>query len=183
MSLNGPARLSLYPRLTAGISRLFLGVLARVRVEGMGPVPTKGPLIIAANHLSMADPPLIGGWLAPKRGRRPVFLAKASRFVWPLRSFLRSLGARPVKAGGSDFGAYRLAKGVLDEGGVIVILPEGTRSLDGDIHHAGGRIGSRRNDFSPIRRITRLHGLAALRPRPRAVHEVQCLDRSHGSRS
>jgi 1-acyl-sn-glycerol-3-phosphate acyltransferase len=131
VSLNGPPRLSLYPRLIAGISRLFLGVLARVRVEGVEHVPTQGPLIIAANHLSMSDPPLIGGWLAPKLGRRPVFLAKASLFVWPLRSFLRSLGARPVKAGGSDFGAYRLAKGVLDEGGVIVILPEGTRSRDG----------------------------------------------------
>ncbi len=36
-----------------------------------------------------------------------------------------------MKAGGSDIGAYRVAKGILDKGGVVAILPEGTRSFDG----------------------------------------------------
>lgn len=124
-------RLALYPRLIAGACRVGLGVIARVRVEGLDDLPTGSPLIIAANHMSVADPPFIGGWLAPALGQRPLFLAKASLFRGPLGPFLRTLGAEPVKAGGSDVDAYRMAKRVLDAGGVAAILPEGTRSLDG----------------------------------------------------
>ena len=93
--------------------------------------PRSGPLIIAANHMSNADPPFIGGWLAPALRRRPTFLAKEALFDGPLGLFIRSLGAEPVKAGGSDIAAYRVAKAVLDRGGVVAILPEGTRSFDG----------------------------------------------------
>jgi 1-acyl-sn-glycerol-3-phosphate acyltransferase len=115
----------------AAICRLGLRAIARVRVEGIEELPTSGPLIIAANHMSNADPPLIGGWLAPALGRRPIFLAKESLFAGPLGVLIRSLGAEPVKAGGSDIAAYRAAKAILDRGGVVAILPEGTRSFDG----------------------------------------------------
>ena len=124
-------RLPLYPRFIAALCRLGVRSLSRIRVEGLEHVPTDGPLIIAANHTSMVDPPLIGGWLAPRVGRRPLFLAKASLFVFPIARLLRSFGAEPVSAGGGDMGAYRAAKAVLDGGGVVAILPEGTRSLDG----------------------------------------------------
>jgi 1-acyl-sn-glycerol-3-phosphate acyltransferase len=113
------------------LCRVSLRALARVRVEGLDRVPDDGPVIIAANHMSNADPPFIGGWLGPALGRRPTFLAKASLFKGPLGLVIRSLGAEPVKAGGSDIDAYRTAKGILDRGGVIAILPEGTRSYDG----------------------------------------------------
>jgi 1-acyl-sn-glycerol-3-phosphate acyltransferase len=124
-------RLGLYPRCVAAVCRLALQALARVRVEGLDDLPAGGPLIVAANHMSNADPPLIGGWLAPALGRRPTFLAKESLFVGPLAPLIRSLGAEPVKAGGSDMGAYRAAKAVLERGGVVAIMPEGTRSFDG----------------------------------------------------
>jgi 1-acyl-sn-glycerol-3-phosphate acyltransferase len=124
-------RLTPYPRLIALLARLGLRSIARVRVEGVHDLPTSGPLIIAANHMSNADPPLIGGWLAPALGRRPTFLAKEALFVGPVGLLIRSLGAEPVKAGGSDIGAYRAAKAILDRGGVVAILPEGTRSFDG----------------------------------------------------
>lgn len=109
--------------------------MARVRVEGLEGLPTSGPLIVAANHMSNADPPLIGGWLAPALQRRPTFLAKDALFVGPFGPFFRSLGAEPVKAGGSDVGAYRIAKAILDRGGVVAIMPEGTRSYDGALAH------------------------------------------------
>lgn len=131
--MSGSRRLPLYPRFIAALCRFVLRSLARVRVEGVTNAPTDGPLIIAANHISIADPPLIGGWLAPRLGRRPLFLAKESLFVGPLGPFLRTLGAEPVKAGGSDIGAYRVSRRVLDEGGVVAILPEGTRSFDGGL--------------------------------------------------
>ena len=120
-----------YPRLVAALCRLGLGAIARIRIEGLADLPVSGPLIIAANHMSNADPPLIGGWLAPALGRRPTFLAKESLFGGPLGLIIRSLGAEPVRAGGSDISAYRAAKAILDRGGVVAILPEGTRSYDG----------------------------------------------------
>ena len=120
-----------YPTLIAGLCRLGLQAIGRVRVEGLQDLPTQGPLIVAANHMSNADPPFIGGWLSPALGRRPTFLAKEALFHGPLGVLIRSLGAEPVKAGGSDIGAYRVAKGILDKGGVVAILPEGTRSFDG----------------------------------------------------
>jgi 1-acyl-sn-glycerol-3-phosphate acyltransferase len=123
--------LALYPRFIAGLCRFGLGAIARVRVEGLDHLPDDGPLILAANHMSNADPPFMGGWLAPALGRRPTFLAKASLFKGPLGVLIRSLGATPVKAGGSDIEAFRVAKGILDEDGVVAILPEGTRSFDG----------------------------------------------------
>ncbi len=58
-------------------------------------------------------------------------LAKESLFVGPVGWFLRRNGITPVKAGGSDIEAFRVAKGVLDEGEVLCIYPEGTRSPTG----------------------------------------------------
>lgn len=129
--MSDPGGLSLYSRFIAGLCRFGLQSIGRVTVEGDDDLPTSGPLIIAANHMSNADPPFIGGWLAPALQRRPTFLAKEALFKPPLGLLIRSLGAQPVKAGGSDIGAYRTAKGILDKGGVVAILPEGTRAYDG----------------------------------------------------
>jgi 1-acyl-sn-glycerol-3-phosphate acyltransferase len=123
--------MSAYPTFIAWLCRFGLQALGRVRVEGLEDLPREGPLIVAANHMSNVDPPFIGGWLSPALGRRPTFLAKESLFKGPVGMLIRSLGAEPVKAGGSDIGAYRVAKGILDQGGVVAILPEGTRSFDG----------------------------------------------------
>jgi 1-acyl-sn-glycerol-3-phosphate acyltransferase len=124
---------TLWTRLVAFLARLLVWVLAlgRVRIEGIRGLPTTGPLIVVANHISNLDPPLVGGNLAPALRRPPRFLAKDALFVGPMGWFLRSQGVIPVKAGGSDIEAYRAAKAVLDGGGVVVILPEGTRSRDG----------------------------------------------------
>ena len=105
--------------------------LGHVQVSEMAEVPRSGPLIVVANHISNLDPPLLGGWLGPSLRRRPRFLAKDALFKGPMGWFLRSQGVIPVKAGGSDMEAYRAAKAVLDAGGVVVILPEGTRSATG----------------------------------------------------
>lgn len=123
--------MSWYPTIIAGLCRIGLQAIARVRVEGLEDLPRDRPLIIAANHASNVDPPMIGGWLSPALGRRPTFLAKEVLFQGPMGLLIRSLGAEPVKSGGSDIGAYRTAKGILDRGGVVAILPEGTRSFNG----------------------------------------------------
>jgi 1-acyl-sn-glycerol-3-phosphate acyltransferase len=125
--------LSPYERVVAAAARLLVAApaLGRVTVSGLEHVPRDGPLIVVANHISNLDPPLVGGWLAPRLGRRPHFLAKDALFAGPLGWFLRSQGVIPVKAGGSDMDAYRAARSALDAGDVVVILPEGTRSRDG----------------------------------------------------
>jgi 1-acyl-sn-glycerol-3-phosphate acyltransferase len=113
------------------VARLVFGSAARVRVEGRDNLPTSGPLIIVANHLSNADPPLVIGWLTPALGRRMHILAKQALFIGPLGTILRSQGVTPVRPGGSDIEAYRSAKAVLDRGDVLCVFPEGTRSKTG----------------------------------------------------
>ena len=118
-------------RVVGAFTRFVLSSLARVRVSGLDNVPASGPLIVVANHLSNADPPLVAGWLTPALGRRMHILAKASLFVPVVGSVLRRVGATPVRAGGSDIEAYRVARDVLDRGDVLCVFPEGTRSRDG----------------------------------------------------
>ena len=118
-------------RTLAVICRLALGTAARVKVEGLDALPQEGPLIVIANHISNADPPLVYGWLTPALGRQMHILAKEALFVGPVGWFLRNIGVTRVKSGGSDIEAYRVAKGVLDRGEVLCIFPEGTRSLTG----------------------------------------------------
>jgi 1-acyl-sn-glycerol-3-phosphate acyltransferase len=99
-------------------------------------LPRNGPLVVVANHMSNADPPLVAGWLTPRLGRQLHILAKESLFVGPVGTVLRRLGATPVRSGGSDIEAYRVAKSVLDRGEVLCIFPEGTRSRDGRLGDA-----------------------------------------------
>ena len=121
----------IFTRLVALLARTVLRLAARVRVEGLADLPREGPLIVVANHLSNADPPLVAGWLTPALGRQLHILAKESLFVGPLAPVFRALGASPVRRGGSDMEAFRVAKGVLDRGEVLCIFPEGTRSTTG----------------------------------------------------
>lgn len=123
-------------RLAAAICRLVLSLAARVRVEGLTDLPRSGPLIVVANHLSNADPPLVVGWLTPALGRPMHILAKESLFVGPVGALLRSQGVTPVRAGGSDIEAFRVAWSVLERGEVLCIFPEGTRSRSGALQAA-----------------------------------------------
>jgi 1-acyl-sn-glycerol-3-phosphate acyltransferase len=118
-------------RIAAFLSRTVLRLAARVTVEVNGEIPKSGPLIVVANHISNADPPLVAGWLTPMLGRQMHILAKQALFVGPLGWILKKLGATPVKSGGSDIEAYRVARAVLERGDVLCVFPEGTRSASG----------------------------------------------------
>ena len=130
------AGLTRFQRAMAAVVRVVLSSIARVRVEGLGSLPREGPLIIVVNHMSNADPPLVGGWLAPALDRPIRFLAKEQLFVGPAGRFLRGIGAIKVRAGGSDVDAYRKSRAVIDSGGVLVVFPEGTRSTTGRLGQA-----------------------------------------------
>jgi 1-acyl-sn-glycerol-3-phosphate acyltransferase len=122
-----------FMRLVAWAFRLVFRLVARVRVEGLELAPRHGPLIVVANHTTIADPPLVAAWLQPALGRPIQFMAKEQLFASALRPLLRIYGAVRVRAGGSDVEAYRAGLSVLRGGGVLGLFPEGTRSADGVI--------------------------------------------------
>ncbi|MFJ8751301.1 lysophospholipid acyltransferase family protein [Streptomyces sp. NPDC102441] len=101
--------------------------LFRPRVLGAWRVPAAGPVILAVNHAHNLDGPMLMG-TAP----RPVhFLIKKEAFVGPLDPFLRGIGQLKVDRTTVDRNAITHALGVLDDGGVLGIFPEGTRG-EGD---------------------------------------------------
>jgi 1-acyl-sn-glycerol-3-phosphate acyltransferase len=133
---DSPTKLPRVPRFLAFAARAVLSSVARIHVEGAENLPQNGALIVAPNHMSNADPPLVAGWLAPALGRRPRFLAKEQIFVGPLGKFLTWQGAIKVKAGGSDADAYRVCRKLLEQGEALIIFPEGTRSHDSQLGKA-----------------------------------------------
>ncbi|MEU0134409.1 lysophospholipid acyltransferase family protein [Streptomyces sp. NPDC006296] len=101
--------------------------LFRPRVLGAWRVPATGPVILAVNHAHNLDGPMLMG-TAP----RPVhFLIKKEAFVGPLDPFLRGIGQLKVDRTTVDRTAITQALGVLHDGGVLGIFPEGTRG-EGD---------------------------------------------------
>ncbi len=103
-----------------GLARL----LFRLEVFGEGNVPLEGALVVASNHLSLLDPPLIG-CACPRELR---YVAKAELFRIPVLSALfRRLGGFPVERGTADVGAIRTALHHLREGRAVLIFIEGTR--------------------------------------------------------
>ncbi|POX49157.1 1-acyl-sn-glycerol-3-phosphate acyltransferase [Streptomyces sp. Ru72] len=97
--------------------------LWKPRVLGAWRVPASGPLIFAVNHSHNIDGPMVMG-VAP----RPThFLIKKEAFVGPLDPFLRGIGQLKVDRTSTDRTAVTRALGVLQNGGVLGIFPEGTR--------------------------------------------------------
>jgi 1-acyl-sn-glycerol-3-phosphate acyltransferase len=117
-------------RGTALGARTLARCITRVHVEGdASAIPRSGPVILAANHISNADPVIVGSWLTPKLGRRIHWLGKKEMFDWPIVGWMaRNGGVVPVDRGGADVEAFRIAQRVLDAGQVLMVFPEGTRS-------------------------------------------------------
>ncbi|MEK9658886.1 MAG: (d)CMP kinase [Chloroflexota bacterium] len=117
--------LDLFYRFGVLLAHIFLPTFGSLTVEGREHVPPKGPLIVAPNHLSNADPPLMV-YSMP----RPIwFMAKRGLFWGPLVSLiLRSWHAYPVERDGRDVDALRWALGTLADGRALLVFPEGTRS-------------------------------------------------------
>jgi 1-acyl-sn-glycerol-3-phosphate acyltransferase len=110
---------------------------------GLANVPSSGPVIIASNHISFVDSVFIP-LLMP---RRMVFLAKSEYFRGRglkgmlTRFFFIAIGMLPMDRSGGKASEASLNTGleVLNDGGVLGIYPEGTRSPDGNLYR--GRTG------------------------------------------
>lgn len=121
--------------LAAGaLSQLLIG-----DIEGMENVPTEGAVILAVNHASHFDPPLIGCLL-----RRNInFFARKTLWINKVASWwLDSVGTIPVdRDGDSDIKAMKATLQTLKTGGLLSLFPEGTRSPDGNLQSAKPGIG------------------------------------------
>lgn len=108
------------------LCRLYFGL----RLYGVDHIPLTGPLVIAPNHQTFADPVLV---TIPVR--RPIYYMAWSRlFAIPgLGALIRSLRAFPVKIDSVDPRATREAVRLLQAGEAVMIFPEGSRSFDGSV--------------------------------------------------
>ena len=121
MGTPGP---EIFLPLVRVIGRVYFGV----RFEGVENIPPEGPLIIAPNHVTYADPPLVA--LA---ARRPIyFMAWKRLFDVPLFGrLIQFLRAFPLETASADPTAVRGAARLLKAGQAVMIFPEGGRTPDG----------------------------------------------------
>ncbi len=111
-------------RLIRVVVRIIAAIIFDIHTVGRQNVTETGPLIIASNHLSWADVPLIPAFLK----RKVVYMAKEETFRGKGGWFVRFLGAFPVKRGEADRQSLRTAEEQLKAGRILSIFPEGTRS-------------------------------------------------------
>jgi 1-acyl-sn-glycerol-3-phosphate acyltransferase len=129
---------SAFYRVCDVLVRTFATTFFQWRVYHAERVPPTGPVILASNHVSFGDPPLIGGAVP-----RPInYLARESLFRQPaFARLIRSLNAVPVDREGGGPGGVRTVLELLGKGRAVLIFPEGTRSRDGALLRAHPGIG------------------------------------------
>jgi 1-acyl-sn-glycerol-3-phosphate acyltransferase len=118
--------------------RTIYAVCFRWRAFNAGRVPQTGAVILASNHASFIDPPLVGSAL-----HRPInYLARESLFRFPgIGALLRSWNSVPVDRDGGGAAGLKAILARLLAGGGIILFPEGTRTRDGRLQPARSGIG------------------------------------------
>lgn len=116
----------MFYKIVCGIARFLLR--PRVRLEGTEHIPADGAVMVIANHRHAFDPIAVGIAI----GRPVHFLSKKELFSGGFaRWFLTKMYCIPIDRENADRAALRSSIQVLDDGNVLGIFPEGTRSVDG----------------------------------------------------
>lgn len=119
----------IFYKIAKNICRPFCKLLYRYKYINRNSLPKDGSFLLVGNHLSYSDPILLG--LGQKRYLR--FMAKSELFNNKFFGFIISkLGAFPVKRGAGDGKAINKGEEILENGGVVTIFFEGTRSKTGE---------------------------------------------------
>lgn len=108
-----------------------------MRIVGRENLITEGPVLIASNHQSFLDPPLVGNLYHTEM----VFLARKTLFVGYFKWLYPRLNAIPVDQDRPDMSSLKTIIRKLKEGHRVLVFPEGARTLDGEIGEAAPGIG------------------------------------------
>ncbi|ADI37684.1 lysophospholipid acyltransferase family protein [Waddlia chondrophila] len=121
--------MSLLYKTTHTFLRIFFRIFYRHRILNADKF-VQGPAIIAPNHISFLDPPLVGA-SCPE----PVaFLARETLFSKPfLGTLIRKLNAYPVSGKIKDLSSMKVVLNILKDNKKVMIFPEGIRSHDGEL--------------------------------------------------
>ena len=137
ISINRLSNNSFYRFLSHNLPKFYKAFFG-YRLEGLENVPMTGAVIVAPNHVSMMDPPII----APGCPRELFFFAKQELFEVPVLSgIIRALNSFPVKRESGDRSAIRSAFQVLNAKRALLLFPEGTRSKNGLIQDPKNGLG------------------------------------------
>lgn len=127
----------MFYRIAHAIVYIWLHLRFRIRVEGKENIPDGG-CILAMNHTSNYDPPVVG----THTPRKMYFMAKKELFANRLiGSVLSKLGAFPVNRGSADIKSLRHALKLVQDGKIFSIFIEGTRSRTGEMQMPKRGIG------------------------------------------
>ena len=120
----------LYTILVA-IVRPIVYLLFNLKFAGLENIRDNGGFVLCSNHRSLLDPVFIAVGI---KNRKLSFMAKQELFKLKiLDKFFRSVGAFPVNRGKGDTQAIKNAENIVENNGVVLIFPEGTRSKDGKL--------------------------------------------------
>ncbi len=128
---------SWFYRFCAGSAWKLFRLFYRAEIHFLGS-PYLGAAIIAPNHVSFLDPPVVSsGWPGEVH-----FLARESLFKVPvLKTVIEKLNTHPVGGKGSTLASMKLVIRLLKEGKQVIVFPEGTRSKDGQLQPAQPGVG------------------------------------------
>jgi len=120
------------------LAKWLAKLLFNFRVVGAENIPDEGSLILASNHQSYFDPPLVG--ICCRRG--VYYLARKTLLNWPFFGPLfPAMNVIPVDRDGNDMAALKVVIRKIREGEGVVLFPEGTRSQTGELQPAKPGIG------------------------------------------
>jgi len=107
--------------------------VGRLETHGVAHIPREGGVLLISNHVSFLDPVIIGS----AANREIHFMARSTAFDIPgLGKLISVYNAYPVNRGAPDLGALRRTISLLQDGNVVLMFPEGTRSVDGTLGKA-----------------------------------------------
>ncbi len=112
------------------VSKLYFNLFYKIEILGKENIPEHGGVLLCSNHHSNLDPPLIGS----SSSRELSFMAKKELFDVPVFGpIIKRCNAFPIKRGGSDRQAIKLALSLLKDNRTLLMFPEGSRNKSGEL--------------------------------------------------